>query len=91
VQEMDRRHASFWEWTLGDWIEILGPNTPALLQCYNVPKDSHFHLLALGYLLGTFTHLHAVGFLKQVVFAFKVFGQEIVEQNIQQVSNELLR
>lgn len=91
VQEMYHRQTSFWGWTPQEWIEILGSSTPAFLQRYKVPKDSRFHLLALGYLLGTFNDIHAVGPLKQVIFSFKVFGQEVVKQNIQRVSQELLR
>ncbi len=40
---------------------------------------------------GMFTDLHAVGPLKHVIFAFKVFRQELVEQTIQRVSHELRR
>src|SRR5438552_15223951 len=54
MQEMHHRRTSFWGWTHEEWMEILGPRTPAFLQCYKVPKDSRFHLLALGYLTGTF-------------------------------------
>lgn len=90
MQEMDRRRTSFWGWTHDEWIEIFGPSTPAFVQRYNVPRDARVHLLAFGYLLGVFTDLHAVGSLKQVLFAFKVFGQEVVEHNIQRVSQELL-
>lgn len=91
MQEMHRRQISFWGWTHDEWVEILGQNPLAFFHRYHVPKDTRFHLLALGYLLGTFTDLHAVGPLKQVIFAFKVFGQAVVEQNLQRVSHELRR
>jgi integrase len=47
--------------------------------------------MAVGYLLGDFVALHAIGKFKRVGFASKVFGEEVVNIGVKKISDELLR
>jgi len=91
IQEMHRRQTSFWNWTHDEWIDLFCPTFPLFDRRYHVYRGTRPQLLAVAYLLNDFTDIHVFGHQKQVLFAFKVFGQKPVEEALQCVSDELLR
>ncbi len=91
IREMYSRHTTFWQWTSENWKEILCPNYSAFQQRYRTPLDTRQMLLAVSYLLGNFTDLHAIGHFYWYPFATKIFGREVVEEAVEQVRQEALR
>ncbi len=76
LREMSRRGRSFWGWSEEEWIETI-----------NARRQEQQHVIAIAYLLCSFTRLEAVGgvHLVYVALARKVFGGERIEAAMMRV------
>ena len=80
LREMARRGRSFWGWNEEEWAETI-----------NARRQEQQHLIAIAYLLCSFTRLEAVGgvHLVYVALARKVFGHERIEAAMARVRAEM--
>jgi len=76
IREMARRDRSFWGWSEEEWIETI-----------NARWQVRQHLIAIAYLLCSFTRLESVGggYVFYEALARKIFGHERIEAAIAQV------
>jgi hypothetical protein len=76
LREMSRRGRSFWGWTEEEWVETI-----------NARRQQQKHIIAIAYLLCSFTRLEVVGgaHLVYVSLARKVFGNERIEAALTRV------
>ena len=76
LREMSRRGRSFWGWSEEEWIETI-----------NARRQEQQHVIAIAYLLCSFTRLEAVGgvHLVYIALARKVFGDERIEAAMMRV------
>lgn len=79
THEMHQRQSAFWAWTEEDWIDLLGANRAMYAQRYPRQVSLRQHVIAVGYLLGDFRNLHALGQVSQSALVYKVFGQQPVD------------
>src|SRR5258708_8456353 len=85
IREMDTRQAAFWQWSMDDWVEVLSV-TKERKPAYFTSRPA---LVDLAYLLCRFDRLYAIGRLDWLPMAYAVFGRELVDTQIQQLSGYL--
>jgi integrase len=80
--------STFWEWDTTTWCRILGTTQQAFFEAH-APKPGcggeRQLLIAVAYLLRCFMDIPALGEVKRVVLAEKVFGVERVAGALQRV------
>jgi integrase len=76
LRETARRDRSFWGWSADEWAETI-----------NARRQEQQHVIAVAYLLCSFTRLEAVGgaHLVYVALARKIFGSERIEAALTRV------
>jgi integrase len=81
---------SFWAWDAVTWSGVLGTSGQAFLATYPRWADTSARscAIALAYLFG-FTELHVLGNVGRGAIARKVFGKDIVDQAVGQVTSVL--
>ncbi len=85
ISEMDTRHTAFWQWSRDDWVEVLSV-TPLRKPSYFTTRPT---LIDMAYLLCDFDRLYAIGRLDWLPMANAIFGRELVDTQIQQLSGYL--
>jgi integrase len=85
IREMDTRQTAFWQWSMGDWVEVLSV-TQERKPAYFTSRPA---LIDLAYLLCGFDRLYAIGRLDWLPMAYAIFGRELVDTQIQQLSGYL--
>jgi integrase len=85
IREMDTRQAAFWQWSMDDWVEVLSV-TQGRKPAYFTSRPA---LIDLAYLLCGFDRLYAIGRLDWLPMAYAIFGRELVDTQIQQLSGYL--
>jgi integrase len=85
IREMDTRQVAFWQWSMDDWVEILSV-TQGRKPAYFTSRPA---LIDLAYLLCGFDRLYAIGRLDWLPMAYAIFGRELVDTQIQQLSGYL--
>jgi integrase len=85
IGEMDTRQSAFWQWSMDDWVEVLSV-TPHRKPAYFTTRPT---LIDLAYLLCGFDHLSAIGRLDWLPMAQGILGREVVDTQIQRLSEYL--
>jgi integrase len=85
IREMDTRQAAFWQWSTDDWVEVLSV-TRERKPAYFTSRPA---LIDLAYLFCGFDRLYAIGRLDWLPMAYAIFGRELVDTQIQQLSGYL--
>lgn len=85
IKEMNTRQVAFWQWSMDDWVEILSV-TQERKPAYFTSRPA---LIDLAYLLCGFDRLYAIGRLDWLPMAYAIFGRELVDTQIQQLSGYL--
>jgi integrase len=85
IREMDTRQAAFWQWSTDDWVGVLSV-TQGRKPAYFTSRPA---LIDLAYLLCGFDRLYAIGRLDWLPTAYAIFGRELVDTQIQQLSGYL--
>jgi hypothetical protein len=79
---------AYWAWNAAPWCEILG-TTPQAFFAAHAPKPhdggERRVLIAVAYLLRCFTDIPALGEVKRVALAEKIFGQARITSALQRV------
>ncbi|MEW2490849.1 tyrosine-type recombinase/integrase [Streptomyces sp. NPDC048411] len=82
---------SFWAWSADDWGRLIAPGHKEFEEAWPGWIDGTVrpYVAALAYLLGDFTDFHRIGGFVRRSLAWRVFGQEPVEETIAQVAATL--
>ncbi|MFJ9845892.1 tyrosine-type recombinase/integrase [Kitasatospora sp. NPDC101155] len=82
---------SFWAWSADDWVRLIGPGHKEFEAAWPGWIDGTVrpYVAAFAYLLGGFTDFHRIGGFIRRSLAWRVFGQEPVEEAIAQVAATL--
>ncbi|WP_326742678.1 hypothetical protein [Streptomyces sp. NBC_01768] len=82
---------SFWAWSADDWVRLIAPGHKEFEDAWPGWIDGSVrpYLAAFAYLLGDFTDFHRIGGFIRRSLAWRVFGQEPVEETIAQVAATL--
>jgi hypothetical protein len=84
-------NTSFWAWSTDDWLRLIGPDHIQFEAAWPGWIDGTVrpYVAAFAYLLGGFTDFHRIGKFTRRSLAWRVFGQEPVEDTIAQVAGTL--
>ena len=89
--EINKRQTTFWDWKEEDWVQIISYSDSTFSKVYKVPKDTRNHLVAIVYLLFNFDSHRPGGVgLRTYSVATKVFGEELVNQACDRISEAYL-
>ena len=82
---------SFWGWSADDWARLIAPGHKEFEAAWPGWIDGTVrpYVAAFAYLLGGFTDFHRIGGFIRRSLAWRVFGQEPVEETISQVASTL--
>jgi integrase len=82
LREMARRDRSFWGWSEEEWVETI-----------NSRWQEQQHIIAIAYLLCSFSRLEAVGgvHLVYIALARKIFGDQRIEAGVARVQETLTK
>ncbi|MFF3159216.1 tyrosine-type recombinase/integrase [Streptomyces sp. NPDC057910] len=82
---------SFWAWSADDWVRIIAPGHKESEAAWPGWIDGTVrpYVAAFAYLLGEFTDFHRIGGFVRRSLAWRVFGQESVEETTEQVAATL--
>ena len=89
IRAMHRHGRSFWAFSPEDWHEMLGGDYYAYVRQHGVTANARQQLIAVAYLLCGFDGLHALGRLGHHALAKKVFGAELVDAAILNMTDDL--
>jgi integrase len=82
---------SYWAWSADDWVRLIAPGHKEFEAAWPGWIDGTVrpYVAAFAYLLGGFTDFHRIGGFIRRSLAWRVFGQEPVEDTITQVATTL--
>ena len=89
IRAMHRHGRSFWAFSPKDWHEMLGGDYYAYVRQHGATANARQQLIAVAYLLCGFDGLHALGRLAHHALAKKVFGAELVDAAITDMTGDL--
>ncbi len=89
IRAMHRLDRSFWAFSPENWPEMLGGDYYAYVRQHGVTANARQQLIAVAYLLCGFDGLHALGRLAHHALAGKVFGAEVVNAAVAEVTGDL--
>ncbi len=84
---------SYWGWTSKDWEQLLGPSVEKFLAVRTLPTETTVRpfLVALACLFDGFDQFQRLGTFNRLHLAQLVFGTEVIETSLAQVSEVLDR
>ena len=85
VKEMVRRQKPYWAWSKEEWLDTLCPCCRLFRQRQKRGEGYRHDLIAVAYLLGQFSDLHALGVIGKRLLAEKVFGRQRVSTAIEPI------
>jgi len=82
---------SFWAWTEWDWAGLCGGSAREFVASRTLPTEVTVRpfVVALGYQLGGFTGLQHLGTFNRLHLATLVFGEDAIEDALEQVGEVL--
>ena len=89
IRAMHRHGCSFWAFSPKVWQDMLGGDYYAYVRQHGATANVRQQLVAVAYLLCGFDGLHALGRLGHHALAEKVFGAEVVNAAIDEVTDAL--
>lgn len=89
IRAMHRHSCSFWAFSPESWHEMLGEDYYAYVRQHGVTANARQQLIAVAYLLCGFDGLHALGRLGHHALAKKVFGADLVDAAIADMTGDL--
>lgn len=89
LAEMYHREVSVWGLKETDWNDIICANSTIFFLRYpKAERSCRQYLMAIGYLLGGFKDIFAIGTFQKPSFAEKVFGKEWVFGAVKKICSE---
>ncbi|HEY6271647.1 MAG TPA: tyrosine-type recombinase/integrase [Terriglobales bacterium] len=92
VREIHGHRSSYWAWSSDQWHGIVGSSRSSYVgggAGSRVPSRNA--LLGVAYLLANYSHLHALGKYERVTLAYRVFGRDRVDVELDRVVTTLLK
>lgn len=82
---------TYWQWSTAEWTSLVGTSTREFLDPWPgwLDKGVRPYVLAYAYLLGAFTGMRQIGRFHRNALAWRVFGRDLVEAAVGQVSEAL--
>jgi integrase len=82
---------AWWQWTDAEWAGLIGTSSAEFRRAWPWPVENGVrpYVLALAYIAGGFSSLHQVGRFHRAALAWRVFGRDMVDDAVGQVSKVL--
>lgn len=91
LREMIRQQTTFWAWPREVWVALISYNAATFRTEWRRPADFRPNLAVMAYLLGDVIDLHLDCKINQPALARRIFGENVIQTAVGQISNELLK